>query len=220
MRGLPWWLSGKESSCQCGRHGFDICKRYRATVNHTWQYVRKYFCPPPQKLATRLAEAVETRGGKVVFKIQPFVLFILIFVFLPHASCLSPWVTTVDPVCALELGSRNYWGHVQQLLKPTQLRACAPQQEKPPQREPTCCREGQPLLAAIREKPAHRWRPSTANMSRSIYIKKKGNSTRMCSSLHAAPTPTTQQTTSGGSSTKLKARNKTLSHFLMKIKLC
>ena len=21
--GLPWWLSGKESSCQCGRHRFD-----------------------------------------------------------------------------------------------------------------------------------------------------------------------------------------------------
>ena len=22
---LPWWLSGKESSCQCRRHGFDPC---------------------------------------------------------------------------------------------------------------------------------------------------------------------------------------------------
>ena len=22
-RGLPWWLSGKESTCQCRRHGFD-----------------------------------------------------------------------------------------------------------------------------------------------------------------------------------------------------
>ena len=21
--GLPWWLSGKESACQCSRHGFD-----------------------------------------------------------------------------------------------------------------------------------------------------------------------------------------------------
>ena len=21
--GLPWWLSGKESACQCRRHGFD-----------------------------------------------------------------------------------------------------------------------------------------------------------------------------------------------------
>ena len=20
---LPWWLSGKASACQCGRHGFD-----------------------------------------------------------------------------------------------------------------------------------------------------------------------------------------------------
>ena len=22
-KGLPWWLSGKESACQCRRHGFD-----------------------------------------------------------------------------------------------------------------------------------------------------------------------------------------------------
>lgn len=65
----------------------NMCKRYRAIVNHTWQYVHKYLCRPPQKLATRLAEAVETRGGKAVFKIQPFVLFVLIFVFY-HVSCV------------------------------------------------------------------------------------------------------------------------------------
>jgi len=23
--GLPWWLSGKESACQCRRCGFDPC---------------------------------------------------------------------------------------------------------------------------------------------------------------------------------------------------
>ena len=23
IRGLPWWLSGKESACQCRRHGFN-----------------------------------------------------------------------------------------------------------------------------------------------------------------------------------------------------
>ena len=23
LYGLPWWLSGKESACQCRRHGFD-----------------------------------------------------------------------------------------------------------------------------------------------------------------------------------------------------
>ena len=23
MREIPWWLSGKESTCQCKRHGFD-----------------------------------------------------------------------------------------------------------------------------------------------------------------------------------------------------
>ena len=24
VRGLPWWFSGKESGCQCGKHGFDF----------------------------------------------------------------------------------------------------------------------------------------------------------------------------------------------------
>ena len=23
LRGLPWWLRGKESACECRRHGFD-----------------------------------------------------------------------------------------------------------------------------------------------------------------------------------------------------
>ena len=23
IRGLPWWLIGKESTCQCRKHGFD-----------------------------------------------------------------------------------------------------------------------------------------------------------------------------------------------------
>ena len=23
LSGLPWWLSGKESACQCRRHGFN-----------------------------------------------------------------------------------------------------------------------------------------------------------------------------------------------------
>ena len=25
--GLPWWLSGKKSACQCRRHGFDPWSR-------------------------------------------------------------------------------------------------------------------------------------------------------------------------------------------------
>ena len=27
-RGLPWWSSGKESACQCRRHGFDPWERF------------------------------------------------------------------------------------------------------------------------------------------------------------------------------------------------
>ena len=38
-------------------------------------------------------------------------------------------------ICTLEPASHNYWGHTMQLLKPACSRACALQQEKPPQWE-------------------------------------------------------------------------------------
>ena len=25
LKGLPWWLSDKESACQCRKHGFNPC---------------------------------------------------------------------------------------------------------------------------------------------------------------------------------------------------
>ena len=31
--GLPWWLSGEESTCQCGRHGFDPRSRKISRVS-------------------------------------------------------------------------------------------------------------------------------------------------------------------------------------------
>ena len=37
--------------------------------------------------------------------------------------------------CAVEPGNCNYLAHVPQLQKSAHTRACAPQQEKPPQRE-------------------------------------------------------------------------------------
>ena len=55
---------------------------------------------------------------------------------IPHAmKQLNPCVPTTEPVCALEPMSHNYWALKLQLLKPTWPRACAPQQEKPPQGE-------------------------------------------------------------------------------------
>ena len=69
---LPWWLSGKESTCQCRRHRF------------------------------------KPRSGKI-----------------PHASeQLSP-CTTVLSLCSR--------AREPQLLKPVCPRACALQQEMPPQ---------------------------------------------------------------------------------------
>ena len=31
---LPWWLSAKESPCQCRRHGFDLWSR---KISHVWE---------------------------------------------------------------------------------------------------------------------------------------------------------------------------------------
>ena len=36
VKGLPWWLSGKESACQCRRHGFDTWAR-RIPWRRKWQ---------------------------------------------------------------------------------------------------------------------------------------------------------------------------------------
>ena len=34
--GLPWWLSGKKSACQCRRHGFDSWVR-KILWRRKWQ---------------------------------------------------------------------------------------------------------------------------------------------------------------------------------------
>ena len=34
--GLPWWFSGKESTCQCRRYGFDSCIR-KIPWRRKWQ---------------------------------------------------------------------------------------------------------------------------------------------------------------------------------------
>ena len=81
----------------------------------------------------------------------------------PHATGqLTLCTTTIEPVCALEFGSHNYWAHAPQRLNLKRPRACAPQQEKPPQHEAcTLQLENSPLLGATREKPVQQRRPST-----------------------------------------------------------
>ena len=36
LSGLPWWLSGRESACQCRRHRFDPCVE-KAPWRRVWQ---------------------------------------------------------------------------------------------------------------------------------------------------------------------------------------
>ena len=110
-----------------------------------WQYVRKYLCRLPQKLATRLAEAVEMRGGKVVFKIQPFVLFILIFVVY-HMPCVQARESQRSGRSVLwSLAAATPEAHAAEPV----LHSKRSHSEKPAHR-----REEQPLLAAARGKPA------------------------------------------------------------------
>ena len=67
--GLPWWLSGEESSCQCGRHEFDsssrkiphamepLCYNYRA-----YESLRAWESKPlsPRAATTELFEILWT----------------------------------------------------------------------------------------------------------------------------------------------------------------
>ena len=60
--------------------------------------------------------------------------------------------------CALEPTSHNYWARVPQLLKPVP-RACAPQQEKPPQWEAHAPQQSSPRSLQLEEAHAQQWRP-------------------------------------------------------------
>ena len=65
--------------------------------------------------------------------------------------------------CALEPLSHNYWTHRLQLLKPEHPRACAPQQEKPPQWEARAPqRRVDPLSPQLEKACVQQWRPITA----------------------------------------------------------
>ena len=60
QRGLPWWLSGKESTCQCRRHGFN-------------PWVRKL--PLEKEMATHASTlAWEIPWTEESFKLQSMVL--------------------------------------------------------------------------------------------------------------------------------------------------
>ena len=49
---LPWWLSGKESTCQWGRHGFDSWSRKISHTTEYWAHVPQLLslCSGAQKL--------------------------------------------------------------------------------------------------------------------------------------------------------------------------
>ena len=55
--GLPWWLSGKESACQCRRHRFDP---WSETIS--WRSWRKWQPTPVFFLAWRIPGTEESDG--------------------------------------------------------------------------------------------------------------------------------------------------------------
>ena len=111
LSGLPWWFSGKESTCQCRRHGFD-----------SWP-------------------------GKI-----------------PHTvKQLSPCPTTTEPVLQSRGTAAAERAAVQQLWKSPPSTACAPQQEKQPQRSPHSTTRGD---------PAQQGRPGAAENKRVAFTKR------------------------------------------------
>ena len=70
--------------------------------------------------------------------------------------------------CALEPTSHNYWAHEPQLLSPRATtteadapRACAPQQEKPPQWEAHTAKKSNPCSPQLEKARMQQWRPNT-----------------------------------------------------------
>ena len=52
IQGLPWWLSGKESTCQCRRHRFDSWVR-KVPWRKKWQPLQYYCLGNPTDRGTR-----------------------------------------------------------------------------------------------------------------------------------------------------------------------
>ena len=63
--------------------------------------------------------------------------------------------------CVLEPVSHNYWTHVPQLLS-LHSRACAPQQEKPPQWEARAPQQSSPCSPQLEKAHAQQRRPNVA----------------------------------------------------------
>ena len=75
---LPWWLSDKESTCQCKTHGFDpwstCCRATKPMCHNYWAWVldpgSRSYCarvpqlrgPAPQSLCSATREATATRS--------------------------------------------------------------------------------------------------------------------------------------------------------------
>ena len=73
--GLPWWLSGKESTCQCRRHKLDPGVR-KIPWRRKWQPTVQYYClgNPPGGLSSMESQrvgynlATEKKKSLIVFK--------------------------------------------------------------------------------------------------------------------------------------------------------
>ena len=65
-RGLPWWLSGKESTCQCREHGFNPWSKKIPDVSWQLSLVPQLLSPPAATTEVPLPRACAWQQEKTL----------------------------------------------------------------------------------------------------------------------------------------------------------
>ena len=150
-RGLPWWHSGWESTCQCRGHGFEpwsgkiphATEQLSPCTTTTEPTCCNYWSPcatTPEPACCNywslcaLGPACHNYWARVLQLFKP-----------AHLKHWSP--------CALGPTCNNYWARVLQLLKPARLEPVLRNKRSHHNEKPVHRNEEQHLLATTRKSP-------------------------------------------------------------------
>ena len=69
IKGLPWWLNGKESTCQCRRHGFNPCSgRIPRTPEQLSPFATTTEAPRPRSCAPQQKKPLQSEACTLQLK--------------------------------------------------------------------------------------------------------------------------------------------------------